>query len=110
MKNLVLIIFHLLGFVILNAQTDVAKVSKSGYPVMTYKCPKGDALCDASGKCPLCGTELVPIKSSATVSNIKFENKDVVNTEDTRGIEALKKKDVDAQRVARRNTRGYTRG
>ena len=32
---------------------------------MMYKCPSGDALCDAAGKCPKCGTEMVAISGGA---------------------------------------------
>ena len=37
-----------------------AAASSSAMPStkMTFKCPKGDALSDAGGKCPKCGTEM----------------------------------------------------
>ena len=47
------------------ATTHVKKAKHStmgaGSSKMTYKCPMGDALCDAAGKCPKCGMEMVAI-------------------------------------------------
>jgi rubrerythrin len=60
------------------AATDAAMMPKkrskkmtmtaAGMSKMTYRCPKGDALSDAPGKCPKCGTEMEMIKSSTTVA------------------------------------------
>ena len=85
MKNFLVVIFLLLGFIIANAQSNDGKASS--FPVMTYKCPKGDALCDAPGKCPLCGTEMVSIKSSS--NNVSTGSELASNSDN--GIDALKK-------------------